>query len=374
MNTEEMNRTIRIGVIGVGQIGKHHLNAYQKIESAEIVAIADINEKEARRVSEVYDIPHVYTDFRELLRHDEIEAVDVCLHNNLHMPMTVAALEAGKHVYCEKPMAGAYCDAETMYHTAQKLDQKFSIQLGPDALFSSETKAAKALIDAGLLGKLYYARSTGFRRRGRPYVDGYGSPAFVQNRNSAGGAMYDMGVYHIATVLYLLGNPQVLRISGKIYQKTPMDPTRKKLSGYDVEELGLGFVRLQDGITLDFIEAWAIHLDQFEGSYVVGTEGGVRLDPFGFYQSAGDLDLNSTANLKSFDFRLHNVRENGDAYDHPQAHWIAALQDRVELLPTAELALNTMLISEGIYLSDKLGREVTADEVKASSQSTAIKL
>ena len=374
MNTEEMNRTIRIGVIGVGQIGKHHLNAYQKIEGAEIVALADINEKEARRVSEVYDISQVYTDFRELLRRDDIEAVDVCLHNNLHMPVTVAALEAGKHVYCEKPMAGAYCDAETMYRTAQKLDRKLSIQLGPNALFSSETKAAKALIDAGLLGKLYHARSAGFRRRDRPYVDGYGSPAFVQKRNSAGGAMYDMGVYHIATVMYLLGNPEVLRISGKTYQEIPMDPVRKKLSGYDVEELGLGFVRLQDGIVLDLIEAWAIHLDRFEGSYVVGTEGGVRLDPFGFYRSAGDLDLNSTADLKSFDFRLHNVRENGDAYDHPQAHWIAALQDRVELLPTAELALNTMLISEGIYLSDRFGREVTADEVKASSQSTAIKL
>jgi len=367
-----MGDKVRIGIIGVGQIGKHHLDRYRKIEDAEIVALADINEAEAQRVSQVYGIPNVYTDFRKLLERDDIVAVDVCLHNNLHRPVTVAALEAGKHVYCEKPMAGAYCDAEAMYRTAQAMGRRLSIQL--NTLFSNETKAAKALIDEGLLGRLYHARSTGFRRRGRPYVDGYGSPAFVQKHVAAGGAMYDMGVYHIANMLYLLGNPEVIRISGKTYQETEMDPARKQLSGYDVEELGLGFVKLQDGITLDIIESWAIHLDQFEGSYVVGSAGGVRLEPFGFYRCIGDLDLNCTADLDGFDWRIHNVREGGSAYDSPQHHWIAVLQGRVALLPTAELALNTMLISEGIYLSDKLGREATAEEVKASSQSTAIKL
>ena len=372
MSTSETREPVRIGVIGVGQIGKHHLNMYQKIPGAEVVAVADIDEAEAKRVSELYNIPHVYTDFRQLLARDDIAAVDVCLHNNLHMPVTVAALEAGKHVYCEKPMAGAYADAETMFHAAQATGRKLSIQLS--TLFANESKAAKALIDAGKLGRLYFARSTGFRRRGRPYVDGYGTPTFVQKRHAAGGAMYDMGVYHIANILYLLGNPDVLTITGKVFQETAMDPRRREISGYDVEELGMGFVRLAGNIALDLIEAWAIHLDSFEGSFVVGSEGGVRLHPFGFYQSMGDLDLNASADLGGFDWRLHNVRENGDAYDSPQHHWIAALQGRVALLPTAELALNTMLISEGVYLSDRLGREVTAAEVRAQSVSTAVKL
>jgi len=368
-----MGRKVHIGIIGVGQIGKRHLDVYQQhVGDAEIVAIADINETEARRVSEMYGIPHLYTDFRQLLQRDDIEAVDVCLHNNLHMPVTVAALEAGKHVYCEKPMAGAYRDAEVMYRAAKELDRKLSIQI--NSLFAKETKAARVLIDEGFLGKPYHARSAGFRRRGRPYVDGYGSATFVQKSIAAGGAMYDMGVYHIGTILYLLDNPEVVRISGKLYQETSMDPVRKELSGYDVEELGLGLVRFQDGMTLDIIEAWAIHLDRFEGSYIVGTEGGVRLEPFGFYRNIGDLDLDSTVNLGSFDWRLHSLRENADAYDGPQQHWVAALQGRVELLPVAEIALNTMLISEGIYLSDRLGCEVTAEEVKASSKSTAIEV
>ncbi len=363
---------VRIGVIGVGQIGKHHLENYSKIPDAEIVAVADVNEAEARRVAEQYGIPHVYTDFRDLLKRDDIQAVDVALHNNLHMPVTVAGLEAGKHVYCEKPMAGSYRDAETMLNRSREVGRKLSIQL--NSLFRAEAKAAHSLIQSGHLGKLYHARSAGHRRRGRPYVDGYGSPAFVQKAIASGGALYDMGVYHIARILYLLGNPDVLTITGRVYQETPMDSKRAQLSGYNVEELGLGFVRLADGISLDIIEAWAVHLDKFDGSVILGAEGGVRLDPFGYFRSVGDLDLDSTADLGAFDWRIHNVGVDADAYDSSQHHWVAALQGRVVLLPTAEVALNTMLISEGIYRSDVLGREVTAEEVRAESVSSALKL
>ena len=365
------NKT-RIGIIGVGQIGKGHVRTYKGMPHVEIAAIADIDEAEARRVAGENGIASVYSDFRELLARADIGAVDVCLHNNFHMAATVAALEAGKHVFCEKPMAGAYIDAERMLTAARERGLMLSIQ--NREYFSKETKAAKALIDGGHLGKLYHARSTGHRRRGRPFVDGYGSPFFVQKETASGGALYDMGVYHISTALYLLGNPEVLRISGKTYQEMAMDPARRRRSGYNVEELGLGFVRLADNITLDIIEAWAIHMNAFEGSFVVGSEGGVRLNPFGYFHSAGDLELDAAANLDSFAFRLHNVREQGDVYDGEQQHWIAAVEGRVELLPTAEIALNCMLISEGIYLSNRLGREVSAEEVKAASVSTAAEI
>jgi predicted dehydrogenase len=366
-----MTDNVRIGVIGVGQIGKTHLRNYSEIETAQVVAVADVNEAEAQRVAEKYDIPHVYTNFRELLARDDIQAVDVALHNNLHMPVTVAALEAGKHVYCEKPMAGSYVDAETMYNCARELGRKLSIQLS--SLFLVETRAARSLIDSGALGKLYHARSIGYRRRGRPYVDGYGSQFFVQKEHASGGALYDMGVYHIARMLYLMENPEVMTITGKIYQETEMDRRRQVISGYNVEELGTGYVRLGRNMTLDIIEAWAIHMDQFEGSFVVGADGGVRLEPFGYFRNiADDLAMNGSFDLKAFDYRQHQLRDNPDAYDSAQRHWVAALQRRVELLPTAELALNTMLISEGIYLSDKLGREVTPDEVREQSVSTAL--
>ena len=366
MNSSE-HRPVRMGLIGAGQRAHHHLENYQNIAGTEIVAIADINEPLAQRVAAQYNIPNIYTDYRELLQRDDIEAVDICLHNNLHRPVTVAAMEAGKHVYCEKPMAGSYADAKIMYDAAQALGRKLYIQLF--TLFRPETRAAKLLIEEGHLGELYHARSTGFRRRGRPYVDGYGTPTFVQKQHAAGGALYDMGVYHIAGLLYLLGNPTVARITGKTYQKTPMDPARHKDSGYDVEELGLGFIHFTNDVTLDIIEAWAVHLDNIEGSSILGTLGGVRLEPFGYFHNIGDLEINSTADLDQIAYRWQNVHLGGDVYDSAGHHWVAALQGRVELLPSAELALNTMLISEGIYLSDQLGREVTADEVQERSVS-----
>lgn len=363
---------VRIGIIGVGQIGKRHVEQYSKIPAAKVVAVADIDEAEARRVAEGYAIPHVYTDFRALLQRDDITAVDVCLHNNLHMPVTVAAFQAGKHVYCEKPMAGSYRDAEMMLNAARECGRMLCIQMW--SFFTNETKAAQALIEAGRLGRLYHAHSGGWRRRGRPYVDGYGSPFFVRKQHASGGALYDMGVYHLCQVLYLLGNPEVKTISGHTHQETPIDPERLRASGYDVEELAMGFVRLAGGVTLDMIESWAMHLDRLESSYIMGSEGGVRLEPFGYFHNIGDLSLDSTADLENFDFRLQQMRPNADAYTGSQPHWVAALQGRVPLLPVAEVALNAMLISEGIYLSAALGHEVTAEEVRTRSDSTAIAL
>ncbi|MDU5142375.1 MAG: Gfo/Idh/MocA family oxidoreductase [Paenibacillus dendritiformis] len=370
----------RIAIIGAGQIGKHHLNEYHRVGGADIVAICDINEAEARRVAEANRIPHVYADFRELLKRDDIEAVDVCLHNNFHAPVSIAAMEAGKHVYCEKPIAGSYRDGAAMLESARVTGKMLHIQLS--TLYSKETKAAKTLIDGGKLGKLYHARSTGFRRRGRPFVDGYGTTAFTQKATASGGALYDMGVYHISQILYLLGLPTVTRISGQTYQEMDMLPDRREMSKFDVEELGVGLIKFEGGITLDIIEAWAIHLGGFEGSSIVGSEGGIRMparkgdhiQPFTYHSTVLDLDLDTVIDLNAMDRRRHLLNPNEWAYDSSQGHWIAALSGIVPLLPTAELALNTMLISEGIYMSGALGREVTAEEVAASSVSSAIRL
>jgi predicted dehydrogenase len=363
---------IRVGIIGCGQIAQHHMRTYKNIPDAEMVVCCDLNEEVAKRASENFGIPDHVTDFRAVLARPDVDAVDVCLYNNLHAPITIAALEVGKHVYCEKPMAGSYVDAEAMLEKARETGKHLHIQLS--TLYLNEARAARYLIDRGELGHIYHARSTGFRRRGRPYVDGYATPPFVQKKHAAGGALYDMGVYHIAQMLFLLGNPKVVRVSGKIYQEIEMDEKRREISQYDVEELGTGFVRFENQLTLDIIEAWAINLDKFEGSSIVGSKAGIRLDPFGFYQNIGDIAMFSSADLGSAAFRWATLGETGEYYSDSQKHWIAALQGKVPLISTAEIALNTMLISEAIYLSDKLEREVTADEVREASQSTAIQL
>lgn len=361
---------IRIGIIGCGQIAQGHLTAYQSIPGAKVVAVADIIEERAKESAAKFNVPHSYNSMHPLLAREDIDAVDICMHNNLHRSGTEAALKAGKHVYCEKPMAGSYRDAAAMLESAKKHGKKLAIQLAN--VFADETRVAKELIQAGKLGEVYHARSTGYRRRGRPFVDGYGSINFVQKPISAGGALYDMGVYHIAQMLYLLGNPKVARITGKTYQKTDMDAGRRKESGYSVEELGVGFVRFDGDLSLDIIEAWAIELDAFEGSSIAGSKGGVRMNPFGYFSTEGDFSMSTTVDLKAARYRWDAIHGNGAYYGSSQGNWIAGLQGLAPHLPTAEIALNTMLISEGIYLSEKLGREVTAAEVVESSVSTVI--
>lgn len=370
---------IKVAIIGVGLIGKQHIKNYLDINNVEIIAVCDLDRKEAKEVAQKFNIPHVYSDYKEMLNRDDIDAVDVCLHNNLHSAITIEAFQAGKHVYCEKPIAGTYIDGKEMVEAAKEYGKLLHIQLR--SIFRSDTKAAKALINEGMLGNIYHARSTGFRRRGRPFVDGYGTPAFTRKESAGGGALFDMGVYHIAQILYLLDLPKVERITGKLYQEMPMDRDRQDQSGFNVEEMGLGFIRFHGGLTMDIIEAWSVHLNQFEGPSIVGSSGGIRLPAypgefskkdFSFHSTIADIDFDSTPDLERMEVRRHSLNENEDAYDSPQHHWIAALQNRVKLLPTADIALQTMLISEGIYLSNALGREVSVDEVNNQSKSTSI--
>ena len=362
---------IKLGIIGVGQIGKSHVNTYKSVPDCEIVAVADVNEEEANRVATANDIPRVFTKFREMLKRDEIDAVDVCLHNNFHAPVSIAALEAGKHVYCEKPMAGAYPDAKRMYETAKKCGKKFAIQLS--TLFSKETKAAKRLIDEGLLGKIYFVKSYGFRRRGRPWVDGYGSSAFVTKKFAQGGALFDMGVYHIANILYLIGNPAIQTVSGATYDEIDKYEDRAKAAPWQVEELGLGFVRLKGGISFVIEESWAIHSNGTESPMIAGSKGGVKLSPFGYFNTTADMPMNATFDLDGSDWRWHACFPETACYDGPQHHWIAGLLGKCKLIDTAAIALATMKVSEGIYLSQKLGREVTSAEIEKKPKSTALK-
>ena len=358
-----MKDKIRLGIIGTGQIGKSHIRGYQEISDAEIVAVADIREDEAQRVAKEYGIPDVYTNYHDILKRDDIDSVDVCLHNRLHMPVTVDALNAGRNVYCEKPMSWTYLDAKKMYDTAKELGRMLHIQLG--TIYSPGTRGAKRLIDEGHLGDIYYAKAIHYRRRGRPFVDGYGSPAFVNTSTSGGGAMLDMAVYHISRIIFLLDNPDLISVSGSTYQKLEnMYEERRQSSNYDVEELGMGLIRLTGGITFLMEEAWAIQSDNPDSDYIYGSKGGLRVEPLTYFTTLGDMEMDSTFDVKQADWRWNQCDPMTADISNSQRHWIAAQLGRVPLLDTAGIALKTAFITEGVYISSHLGREVTAEEIE----------
>lgn len=357
-------------MIGAGQIAQSHFENYAKLPEVKMVAVADLFPEKIEAARAKYGIETGYADFQEILRRDDIDAVDVCVHNNKHAPIAIAALKAGKHVYCEKPMAGTYRDAEAMAEAARQSGGRLHIQM--NNVFNAETRAAKKLIDEGRLGKIYYARSFGYRRRGRPFVDGYGTANFVDKAICAGGALFDMGIYHIAQIMHLLGNPAVKTVTGATHQELAMYEERRKFSNFGVEEMGLGWVRLEGGISFDIEETWAVHHDGSEASKVLGSEGGIRFDPLTFFSSMGDMPASATFDVKSADTRWHSCDSKTAWLDLSQRNWVGALLGHVPQVPTAEYAMNTALISEGIYMSGRLGREVTAAEIRKESLSTAI--
>ena len=365
--------TVTVGIIGAGIIGRSHMDRYKKIGGVNMAVVCDINAEAAKKAAADFGIPKVETDFRKVLAMKELQAVDVCLHNNLHAPVSIAAMKAGKHVYCEKPLAGSYVDARAMVEASKRTGRHLAMQLG--TIFSDGTLAAKRLIDDGALGHIYYAKSYGFRRRGRPYVDGYATPAFVQKSVAAGGALYDMGVYHIGQMLYLLGNPRVLTVSGATHQELDMYEHRRKASKYDVEEMAVGFVRLEGGISFVIEESWAINFGGTESSKIAGSKGGITLDPFTFHSTVSDMEMNAAVEVGAARGRWKRVwPEQWDPFDGNQQHWIAVVQGKAKPLPSAEVGANMMFIAEGLFMSKRLGREVTAAEILKNSKSTALKL
>ncbi|MDR3119857.1 MAG: Gfo/Idh/MocA family oxidoreductase [Clostridiales bacterium] len=360
---------VKVGIIGCGVIARlTHGPEYKKLsDRVEIVAACDIIKEKLDSYCDLHEIPKRYTKISDLLADKEIQAVDVCLHNNMHSPVAIEAMRRGKDVYSEKPMAGSYVDAVAMIEASKKYGRKLHVQLAQ--LYSASSFVAKRLIENGDLGKIYHMRSTGFRRRGRPYVDGYGEKEFVSSKVAGGGALLDMGVYHISQLLYLTGNMKPVRVVGNTYQEIDMDPKRKEISGYDVEELITGMIDFGGGVTMDMIESWAMNLDNLEGSSIIGSKGGVRLSPFSYHFTKHDVVFNATMDETDLNFRSSTVYPEQMFYRSSQGHWAAALRGECELLPTAEIALNTQLIQESLYLSNKLGRQVTTDEVIASSVS-----
>ena len=212
---------IRIGFIGVGNIAQNAIMpAYLKQPDVEIVAVCDLKEARAREVAERHGIPHVYTDFNEMVKRDDIDAISVCTWNNSHAPATIAALQAGKHVLCEKPPAMTVAEAEEMRDAAK--DAGKVLMYGLVQRFRTEVTVLKEFMEAGKFGDIYFGKTSILRRRGTPL--GW----FTDPAKSGGGPVIDIGVHLIDVTRYLMGSPQPTRVSAQVW--SPTATTRPRAS------------------------------------------------------------------------------------------------------------------------------------------------
>ena len=196
-----MNK-IRVAVLGCGSVAQHrHLPEYKQHDHVEIAAVCDIVEDRAAKMAQKYGA-RAYTDYLELLKQEAVDAVSICTPNYLHASMTVAALAAGAHVLCEKPMATSEAEGLAMIAAAQRSGK--TLMIGHNQRFVPSHIKARQLIEAGELGRIYSFRTT----FGHPGPEGWSQDGkdswFFQKEKAFVGAMGDLGVHKADLIRFLL--------------------------------------------------------------------------------------------------------------------------------------------------------------------------
>lgn len=354
-----MKKKIKIAVIGCGNISGMHLDAYQKNPDTEIYALCDIEKKQADKRGEQYGVPEArrYLDCETMLKElPEIDAVSVCTWNSAHARCAIAALNAGKHVLCEKPMAVSAGEAQRMLDAARKSGKL--LMIGFVRRFGNDCALLQELIDHDQLGEIYYAKTTYLRRNGNP--GGW----FGDRSRSGGGPLIDLGVHVIDLARYLMGNPKPVSVYGATFQKLFNRPDIKQTYSYqsvsasdhdicDVEDAATALIRFDNGSVISVEASFTLNLEKDRGTIeFFGTKAGAKLDP--------ELHLYSSLNgyMTNINFTAPTALSFDGLFANEINHFVSCVKDGIPCRNPAEDGVAIMKILDGIYESARTGHEV----------------
>ena len=353
------NRTVRIGIIGCGGIANgKHMPSLKKLPNVEMVAFCDIEIEKAEKAAKQFGTPDakVYEDYKELLRDETIEVVHVCTPNRSHSFITVDALEAGKHVMCEKPMAINSAEALKMLEAAKRTGKKLSI--GYQNRQTPEAQFLKAEADKGTFGDIYYAKATAIRRRAVPTWG-----VFLNEYEQGGGPLIDIGTHALDLTLWTMNNYKPKYCLGTAYHKLNNDTNTANAWGdwdpekFTVEDSAFGFIVMEDGATIVLESAWALNtLDVREAKTTVcGTKaGGDMNNGVNINSVINGRQCVTTANLKAGGVAFYDGA-SANPSDLDMAQWIDAVVNDKAPCVLPEQAYTVTRILEGIYESAKTG-------------------
>lgn len=360
-----MSKTFKIGIIGCGGIahGKH-MPALKNQPNAEMVAFCDIVEERAREAADKFGVPgaRVYTDYRELLKEESIEVVHVCTPNDSHADISIAAMEAGKHVMCEKPMAKTAADARRMRDAAKRTGRKLSI--GYQNRFRADSQYLKKICSEGELGEIYYAKAHAIRRRAVPTWG-----VFLDEEKQGGGPLIDIGTHALDLTLWMMDNYEPKVVLGTVFHKLsqrqnaanawgPWDPAK-----FTVEDSAFGMIVMKNGATIMLESSWALNtLSTGEArTTLCGTEGGADMQD--------GLRINGEKHSRLFMNQIQLDAKGVDFYDGRKEspadlearEWLRAIEQDTDPVVTPEQACVVSEILEAIYESAKTGKAVYFD-------------
>jgi len=321
---------IRIGIIGCGTIGSVHADSYAKVADAEVVALCDILPDKLKQKAERHKVAKTYDDYHKLLADPEIDAVSICVPNDMHAPIAIDAFKAGKHVFLEKPMTLNAKLGQDILAARDASGKK--LQMGMVWRQTPEAQVVKEAIDNGRLGEIYQIRVKLIRRRGIPdlsmWITGYWDPTRVS-----------------AKTYSKFGSPM------KDYHYVSMWAGPPKYDGvFDVDDYAAGLIRFGKKATLSFEVAWACNAQDESYIELLGTKGGVK------------VGTDKTILRTEVDSRIADIElfydKNKDRFAIEMEKFVAAVQGKGEVAATGEEGVMAMKLLDAIYKSSDLDREV----------------
>ncbi len=357
--------SLNVGIIGCGGIANgKHLPSLQKISEVNIVAFCDIEIEKAQVAAEQYGTndAKVYEDYKLLLENDDIDVIHVCTPNSSHKALTVASLDAGKHVMCEKPMAKTTEEAKEMIEAAKRNGKKLTI--GYQNRFRPDSQYLRKATQRGDLGDIYYGKAQAIRRRAVPTWG-----VFLDEEKQGGGPLIDIGTHALDLTLWMMDNYEPESVMGSTFHKLgkkenaanawgPWDPKK-----FTVEDSAFGFIKMKNGSTIILESSWALNsLEVDEAKCALsGTEGGADMKD-GLRIHGEEFGSLYTTNVelenKGVDFY------EGETVDEAEVEarsWIDSIVNDTEPVVKPEEAMIITQILEALYQSAKSGKAVYFD-------------
>jgi len=331
-------KTLRIGLIGVGAAAQvNHIPALKKIEGLELVTLCDRDPEKAHRVAQKFGIPKAAARVEDMLADDEIDAVDICTPNFLHAPMAVAALEAGKHVLCERPLARSSEEAAAMVKAAKKADRV--LMCAVQHRFRPDAQLLRKFVDKGDLGSIFLAKAGWLRQKTEWDSDEWRR----QKRESGGGVVLDLGFQMLDLSLWVLGGQRVTSVTASVHRN----------GKGEVEDSATAFFRLASGATLTLELTWGLLMEKdFAYLNLFGSGGAALLNPFRVHKGMHGTLVNVTPALET---SKNQYRQSMEAQVD---HFVDTLRTGKKPMGSGEEILAVMELMDAVYKSAELGKEV----------------
>lgn len=352
-----MENKVKIAFVGVGGIFDAHISGVVKNPAIEVYALCDIDEKKLRVKGEKYGVTRLFTDYKEMLKLDEIDGVVVCTWNKEHAPISIAAMKMGKHVFCEKPMAINVQEAQEMLNVAKETGRQ--LYVGFVRRCGADCKAVHSFIEAGYLGSPYFAKAKYIRRNGFP--GGW----FGAKEYSGGGPLIDLGVHVIDLIRYVTGGPKPISVYAMTANKLGMlegvtkgaTHTAQSNVQYpsDVEDFATAMIRFDNGMVLSVETSFTLNGEDSAEVSIYGDKGGMLLEPQMKLYSVMNGYCVTTIPVPEAKFDWDN------AFYTQMDNFVRAIKGEYDTLSIAEDGVILMKILSGAYESARTGHEVVLD-------------